>query len=195
MIVVIAATGTNLGSIANALKRLDMKFCITNELKPIQQASHVILPGVGSSLMGMSQLQQHELVNTIQNLRCPVLGICLGMQLLFDFLEEDTVTGLGIIPGKVAPLPGSVNYPSPHMGWNRIAWHQNTELGRDVPAGSYVYFVHSFAVNLNAYTLARCDYSVPFSAIVQKDNFFGMQFHPEKSAATGLKLLRNFCLL
>lgn len=195
MIVIIAATGTNIGSITNALTRLNYPFCVSNEPSVIDKASHIILPGVGTAQAAMKNLQQENLVAHIQALKVPVLGICLGMQLLFEHSAEGDVVCLGVIPAKIVPLVSSNKYPSPHMGWNRLYWQSETDLSTDVPSGSYVYFVHGYAAALNEHTLALSTYSMPITAIVQKDNFFGMQFHPEKSSEVGLKVLNNFCNL
>lgn len=193
MIVIIAAMGTNLMSMENAIARLGFAVSITNDIDTIQKASHVILPGVGTSKMGMRQLAEHGLVSVVQQLSCPVLGVCLGMQLLYSYSEEDHTECLGVMEGRIRPLVAQKEYPCPHMGWNRLHWREDSLLSTSIPSNSYVYFVHSYAAEVSEYCLAETYYSQPIAAVVQKDNFFGMQFHPEKSAKVGAQLLKNFC--
>lgn len=195
MIAVIDVTGNNLASLGNALIRLGYDYRLTHDKAVIADASHVILPGVGAANAGMQALQDHDLPDTLLNLQKPLLGICLGMQLLFDFSEEGGVTGLGVLPGTVRRLPAQAHYPVPHMGWNTLDWCQESPLARGVQSGDYVYFVHSYAVVDTPCTVAYCDYSQRFAAIVQQGLVCGMQFHPEKSAQTGLTLLQNFLQL
>jgi glutamine amidotransferase len=194
MIAVIDICGNNLNSLRNALLRLQSNFIFTHSLNEIQKATHVILPGVGSAAPAMEALRSHNLISCLQHLNTPILGICLGMQLLFESSEEGDVAGLGILPGQVKQLQYRPGFPVPHMGWNRLQWKQNSNLH---PTGcdDYVYFVHSYAVPININTIAGCEYTEEFTAIVQKDNVIGMQFHPEKSAAVGLQLLNNFIKL
>lgn len=195
MIVIIAATGNNLMSIENAIKRLGHPVTVSNDIDTINKATHVILPGVGTSKMGMRQLEHYGLIPIIRQLTCPVLGICLGMQLLFDYSEEDNMACLGIIQGRIKALRASTDYPIPHMGWNQLQWLIETPLCQRVPSDGYVYFVHGYAAELSEGCLAQTEYSQPFTAVVQHHNFYGMQFHPEKSARVGAQLLENFCAL
>lgn len=195
MIAVIDVTGNNLTSLVNAINRLGFDCVLTHSPEQIINASHVILPGVGSASIAMQALHENQLVSLIQQLQQPLLGICLGMQLLFDHSEEGDVEGLGLIQGNVQELYSLPGFPVPHMGWNRLHWCQNSVLQKGLSESDYVYFVHGFAVKLNECTVASCQYSMDFSAIVQKNNIHGMQFHPEKSAETGLKLLNNFLTL
>ena len=195
MIAVIDVTGNNLTSLVNAIHQLGFDCVLTHSHEDIIKASHVILPGVGAAPIAMQALQDHKLVELIQQLRQPLLGICLGMQLLFEHSEEGDVKGLGLINGNVQALSSTTGFPVPHMGWNRLNWCQNSLLQNGLGAADYVYFVHGFAVTVGEHTVASCQYSGEFSAIVQKNNIYGMQFHPEKSAETGLKLLNNFLKL
>ena len=193
MIAVIDVSGTNLTSIVNALKRLGFNYQLTHDARKIHRASHVILPGVGTAAFGMNALRQHQLIDVMTSLKQPLLGICLGMQLLLESSEEGNVPCLGLIPGKAQRLCSKNGYPVPHMGWNQLQWRKTTFLRHELNEEDYVYFVHSYALKDSEYALARCDYGEPFSAIIQKDTIWGMQFHPEKSAETGMMLLKNFC--
>jgi glutamine amidotransferase len=180
MLAIIDGCGSNISSIQFALQRLGVNSQLTRDRAAIQAADQVILPGVGHAQPAMQALQDYQLVDTIRSLNQPVLGICLGMQLLYERSAEGNVDCLGIIPGCVEKLPSEAILP--HMGWNQI----NNQ------SSDYAYFVHSYAAPVNDYTLATCRYSDTFTAIVAKDNFIGMQFHPEKSAEFGEKLLRDF---
>ena len=195
MIVIVSATGSNLNSIKTAIERLGHQVTVSNDIDVIDQASHVILPGVGTAQLGMRQLKINKLVDVIRQLTCPVLGICLGMQLLFEYSFESEVECLGVIPGCIHPLQTDIDLPIPHMGWNTIEWVVETPLANGISEGSYVYFIHSFAVSVSQQCLARTKYGIAFASIVQKDNFYGMQFHPEKSGRIGSQLLANFCAL
>ncbi|CAM2934166.1 imidazole glycerol phosphate synthase subunit HisH [Legionella steigerwaltii] len=193
MIAVIDVSGTNLTSLVNALKRLELNYQLTHDAMVINNASHVILPGVGTAAYGMNALHKYDLIDVITSLEQPLLGICLGMQLLFESSEENDVRCLGMLPGKIKRLRHQDGYPVPHMGWNQLQWHTETLLRQGLNEQDYVYFVHSYALGESKYALAYCEYSEPFTAIVQKNNIWGMQFHPEKSADTGMTLLKNFC--
>lgn len=195
MIAVIDITGNNLTSLVNSIHRLGLDCILTHSQKDIIKASHVILPGVGAAPIAMQALHDYKLVKLIQQLQQPLLGICLGMQLLFERSEEGDVECLGLLKGDVQQIPVRSGFPVPHMGWNRLHWCQDSLLQKGLGMVDHVYFVHGFAVNLGEYTVANCQYSMDFSAIVQKNNIYGMQFHPEKSAETGIKLLKNFLML
>lgn len=196
MIAVIDVSGNNLSSLGNALKRLNYDYVLTHEASQIHSASHVILPGVGTARCGMNALQEFGLPEILRKLTQPVLGICLGMQLLVDYSEEDNVECLGIIPGSARLMtPKKTHHPVPHMGWNQLRWTQDSPLSQGISQDDYVYFVHSYAVDSDAHGLARCTYSEEFSAIINKNNVYGMQFHPEKSADVGMRLLKNFLSL
>ena len=191
MIAIIDGVGCNINSVKYALDRLGRDAVLTKDPEIIKRASHVILPGVGSAGRGMQSLQAMGLVPVIKQLRQPVLGICLGMQLLFNRSLEDDVNCLGILEGDVTPFAKRL-LPLPHMGWNQLQWSQSSALSVAVPDGSYCYFVHSFKVPVNTTTQATANYIENFAAIVQHDNFYGMQFHPERSGTVGQRLLKNF---
>lgn len=193
MIAIIDVSGTNLTSLVNALKRLGFNYQLTHDAKEIEKASHVILPGVGTAAYGMNALRQYELINVITSLEQPLLGICLGMQLLLESSEEGDIRCLGMLPGRAQRIRQQKGYPVPHMGWNQLHWCKETLLLRELNKEDYVYFVHSYALGESKYALAYCEYNELFTAIIQKNNIWGMQFHPEKSAETGMTLLKNFC--
>ncbi len=194
MIVIIKGCGSNIASIEMAFARLGKEPVLTTDVKLIQAASHVILPGVGTAKHAMLELQNLNLIEVIRQLKQPVLGICLGMQLLHEFSEEGDVECLGILPGKVALLPQKPGFTRPHMGWNQLrAEKPQSPLLQGVADKSHVYFVHSYAVPVNANTIASTTHSAPFSAMVQYNNFFGAQFHPERSGTVGELILKNFC--
>ncbi|QDF68503.1 imidazole glycerol phosphate synthase subunit HisH [Shewanella sp. SNU WT4] len=163
---------------------------VSCDINTIRAATRVILPGVGSATAAMRQLQAKDLCQLIAELKQPLLGICLGMQLLTEFSSEGDVACLGIIPTKINPLQAD-NLPVPHMGWNQLSVSSHP-LFRGVASGSFVYFVHSFAAPQSNFTLATCHYGQEFSAAIGRDNFMGVQFHPEKSALVGEQILRNF---
>ncbi|MCL9685408.1 imidazole glycerol phosphate synthase subunit HisH [Legionella maioricensis] len=195
MIAVIDVSGNNLTSLTNALRRLGFDYVLTHDAKEIQKASHVILPGVGAAAYGMNSLREHGLDKVLTTLTQPILGICLGMQLLLEYSEEGDVDCLGLIPGTAELLTREKYYPVPHMGWNQLKWRQNSPLQQGLDSKEHVYFVHSYALKETQHALASCDYNQEFSAIINKNNIFGMQFHPEKSAETGMILLNNFLSL
>lgn len=190
--IVIVDTGcANLASVGFAFDRLGANKIITQNIKTIQSAERVILPGVGAAPYAMEQLKARGLIKVLQNLKQPVMGICLGMQLLFDRSDEGGVAGLGLVKGQVQDLD-TQNLPSPHMGWNSLENLQNDPLLEGVSEGTHAYFVHSYAVPVDTYTLASSTHGTPFSAIVKQDNIYGCQFHPERSGATGARILENF---
>lgn len=195
MIAIIDVCGNNLTSLTNALQTLGHDYCLTHDKHTIRNARYVILPGVGHARAAMQELIRYELPELIQELTQPVLGICLGMQLLFEFTEEGETPALGIIPGQVKALKSSRGYPVPHMGWNQLSWNNDSPLRQGLAEKTHVYFVHSYAMPPQEYTIAVTDYDKTFTAIIQRNNFYGMQFHPEKSAQTGLTLLTNFLQL
>ncbi len=184
----------NLASVMGALKRLNADAVVTSDAQVIRAASRVILPGVGAASAAMAQLDAKKLSDVIRTLTQPVLGICLGMQLFYERSEESGgCQGLGIIKGNVKQLPAKQGMPIPHMGWNQLLLCvKKHPLLRGVTSGSFVYFVHSFAAPISDATLASCDYSEAFTAIVGYKNFFGCQFHPERSGAVGNRILQNF---
>ncbi|MCW9709905.1 imidazole glycerol phosphate synthase subunit HisH [Avibacterium sp. 21-586] len=190
--IIIIDTGcANLSSVKFAFERLGYKAEISQDLNQIKQADKLLLPGVGTAKAAMLNLANRNLIDTIKQLTQPVLGICLGMQLLAQFSQEGDVKTLGIMSGTTAKLPDK-GLPLPHMGWNQVKFAENEPLFSDIPVNSYFYFVHSFAVLPNEHTIATCDYGVPFSAALNNGNFYGVQFHPERSGKVGSQLLRNF---
>ncbi|MFI4954492.1 MAG: imidazole glycerol phosphate synthase subunit HisH [Gammaproteobacteria bacterium] len=193
MIVIIAGCGSNLASVQFALERLGVSACLATDPEQIRLADKVILPGVGTAKHAMQQLHELKLVEVIRNLTQPVLGICLGMQLLYEFSAEGNVPCLGMVPNKVIALPVAPGLTIPHMGWNQMQFQQpNHELCAGINESDDVYFVHSYAAPVDKYTIAATEYGMNFTAMVQKDNFFGAQFHPERSGKVGQKILRNF---
>jgi glutamine amidotransferase len=192
LVVIVAAGGANFASLQFALQRLDIASTVSADADRIRAASHVILPGVGAAANAMSRLRQLGLDTVIPALEQPVLGICLGMQLLFDSSQEGDADCLGIIPGSASRLPGTDDLPVPHMGWNTLDIPHPSPLLEGVADGDYAYFVHSYAVDPGAATIAGARYGQAFSACVQWRNFYGTQFHPERSAAVGALLLDNF---
>ncbi len=191
-VLLVDAGGTNIGSVRYALQRLDIDARISADAEDIRAASHVILPGVGAAVPGMQRLRDSGLIDVIRSLEQPVLGVCLGMQLLFERSEEGDVACLGVIPGRVQRIPADAQRRVPHMGWNRLRREREDSLLDGLPDQAFAYFVHSFAVTCGASCLASVDYGQPLSAIVRQRNFCGMQFHPERSGAIGALLLKNF---
>ena len=197
MIAIIDTGGANLSSVSNALDRLEREWVITTDAASIRAASHVILPGVGAAKDSMQRIRQADLVEVIRSLTQPTIGICLGMQLLFEFSEEGQTECLGIIPGQVTHIPRSPGLALPHMGWNQLQeCHGGSKLLKSIPKDkNWFYFVHSYRGEENQYTKATAEYGCRLTAMVEKDNFFGTQFHPEKSASAGEQILRNFLSL
>jgi len=193
--VVIGSCGSNLASLGFALERLGVTAPVTEDPDEVRAASHVILPGVGSAGAGMERLKSAGLADVVPTLKQPVLGICLGMQLLFRSSEEDDTVGLGVIPGEVRRFPSSAEHPVPHMGWNRVSLRGASPLTAGLDDGGYAYFLHSYAVPVGPWTRAVSDYGIEFSAVVEHGNFFGAQFHPERSSRLGAQLLQNFLSL
>ena len=190
--VIVAGGGANIASLQYALQRLDAASTVSADGDIIRAASHVILPGVGAAAHAMARLRDSGLDVVIPTLRQPVLGICLGMQLLHDSSEEGDARCLGIIPGRAARFEPESDRPVPHMGWNTLDIRRPCALLEGLARGDYGYFVHSYALPLSAATIASTVYGATFSACVQWRNFYGAQFHPERSAAVGRRLLRNF---
>jgi imidazole glycerol-phosphate synthase subunit HisH len=191
-IVIVENGGANIASLQFALQRLEVASVVSADPAEIRAASHVILPGVGAAADGMSRLRRSGLDTVIPTLQQPVLGICLGMQLLYEASQEGDARCLGIIPGRATRLAEAHDRPVPHMGWNTLEIRRPCALLQGVADGDYAYFVHSYALTLSAATVASTGYGVPFSACVQWRNFYGAQFHPERSAAVGARLLENF---
>jgi glutamine amidotransferase len=190
--VIIPSCGSNLASLQFALERLGADVPLTEDPARIRAASHVILPGVGAAAPGMERLAAAGLVDLIPTLTQPVLGICLGMQLLFSSSEEEDTGCLGVIDAQIRRFPASPEHPVPQMGWNELQPVGQSALLESVPAGAYAYFVHSYAAPPGPYTRALTTYGVAFSAVVEQGNFFGTQFHPERSSRAGAHILSNF---
>lgn len=191
-VVIIGSCGSNLASLGFALARLGVDAPVTESPERVRRATHVILPGVGAAAAGMSRLAAAGLADVVPTLAQPVLGICLGMQLLFAGSEEDDAKCLGVIDARVRRLPQSADLPVPQMGWNELEVVAPSPLLAGVAPGSFAYFIHSYAAPLDGYTRALTRYGVPFSAVIEHGNFFGTQFHPERSAQVGATVLDNF---
>jgi len=175
-----------------ALQRLGVEPAVSGDAAVIAAADRVILPGVGAAGPGMARLRELGLVQPLRELRQPLLGICLGMQLLFEGSEEGGETCLGLIPGQVRRMPESPGVRVPHMGWNRLQARRESPLLRGIADGAQAYFVHSYAAPVTADTVAESVHGQPFAAVVQRGNVAGAQFHPERSGAVGARLLANF---
>lgn len=181
----------NLRSVTNALERLGATYELSADATVIAKAERVLLPGVGEATTAMALLRQHGLADTIRALRCPTLGICLGMQLLCDHSEEGNTECLGVFPNRVKRFPADAGVKVPHVGWNSI-YDLRSPLYTDIQEGEYVYYVHSYFAEVNDCTAAATDYPTPFSGSLYRDNFYGCQFHPEKSGEVGERILANF---
>ncbi len=190
--IAIVDCGSNIASVIYALKRLNKEAVLTRDKDFIRSASHVIFPGVGAAENAMRKLQEWDLVDTLRNLTQPVLGICLGMQLLYDYSMEGNVECLGIIPGKINKMLPQPGFAIPHMGWNTLRIMNDSRLLKNILPESYAYFVHSYMAEISEYTCAMTSYQSEFSAVVQYKNFYATQFHPEKSGDIGLQILNNF---
>lgn len=192
MIGIINYGAGNIFSLTSALDRLELPYGMVNTEQDLEKYSHIIIPGVGHAGAAMKKLADTGLVEPIKALKKPVLGICVGMQLLTMHSEEGNAALIGIVPLKTRLFDKDQGIKIPHMGWNNIS-HQNNSLFEGVKNGSQFYFVHSYFIEYNpTFDIATAVYGQPFSAAVQKDNFYGVQFHPEKSGAAGERLLKNF---
>ncbi len=191
-IAVINSGGANLGSVVHALNRLGAESVLTRDAVQIRAAERVILPGVGAAAWAMNALREAGLVEVIRSLNQPVLGICLGLQLLFERSEEGDAECLGLIPGTVQKLAVQPGQRLPHMGWNQLNWTvPDDPLARGLTGDEWFYFVHSYAAPTDA-AVATSEHGDRFAAIVRRGNFAACQFHPEKSAAAGGRILGNF---
>lgn len=192
MIAIIDYKAGNIGSVKNALDRLDVEYCVTADSTIIKSADGVIFPGQGRAGQAMKELISSGLDKIIPELKQPFLGICLGMQLLADFSEENSTQCLSIIPSKCRKFPN--NLKTPQLGWNKVDFMQNSYLTKNIPNGEYFYFLNSYYFDAAAkYVIGETSYGFNFASIVQKDNFCAVQFHPEKSSKQGNQLLKNFC--
>jgi glutamine amidotransferase len=192
MIAIIDYVAGNVKSVENAVRKLGFETIITSDFEEIRNAEKVIFPGVGEASTAMKYLKQKNLEKLIPTLKQPFLGICLGQQLLCDFSEEGATKCLGIFDLKVKEFPSTDIVP--HMGWNNLQKLQGP-LFEGISEADNFYFVHSYYCEVGEFTTSECDYILPFSATLQKDNFYGTQFHPEKSGDVGSKILENFLKL
>jgi glutamine amidotransferase len=193
--VIVDSGGANLASLRYALERLGARAQVSADAHTIASAARVILPGVGAAGHAMARLRAAGLTRVLRTLEQPVLGICLGMQLLFEASEEDATECLGVMPLSARRLEPAAGHPVPHMGWNQLCRLRPDPLLEGVPEGAWAYFVHSYAAPLTEHTLASAEYGAAVSAVVRRGNFWGTQFHPERSAATGRRVLENFLRL
>lgn len=194
MIAIVDYKMGNLRSVENALRRLGADFTVTADADVIRRADKVLLPGVGNAAEAMDNLRAADLVDVIRSLRQPVLGICVGMQVMCRHSEEGDVDCLGIFDARVKRFVPAPDVKVPHMGWNRIG-NLETKLFKDLDGGSYVYFVHSYYPELCPDTIATATHGVMFSAALKYENFYGTQFHPEKSGDVGECIIANFLKL
>ena len=186
-VAIINSGGANLGSVQRAVDKIGYKAIITKEIKDIVESTHVIIPGVGSAHNVMRSLKETNLIQTIKNLSQPVLGICIGMQILFEFSDEGKVDCLGLIPGSVERFKNLDHLKVPQMGWNKVSFNNSlTEFD------NYYYFANSYFNPINQFTIAQSQYGVSFTAAIKYKNFIGCQFHPEKSSLARSKFLNNF---
>jgi len=192
MIAIIDSGGANIASVQFALERLGAESVLTKDVKIIQSADKVLLPGVGAAPIAMQNLAEYELIDCIRSLTQPVMGICLGMQLLFAVSPEGNTPLLGIFDADCETFTPAQGRSVPHMGWNRLSKQQDHPLLAGVDEGAHVYFVHSYFAPVTAQTIAATNYGDDFTAIVAENNFMGCQFHPERSGPVGAQILRNF---
>lgn len=191
-VVLVDSGGANIGSVRYALQRLGVEAALTSDAAAIRAADKVILPGVGAAAPAMARLRATGLVKVLRSLTQPVLGVCLGMQLLCAHSDEGDVDGLGLIDAQVRGFDARSGLRVPHMGWNRVRAVQAHPLLAGEAGDGWAYFVHGYAVPPGTATLAICDYGAPFSAAIGRGNFMGVQYHPERSAGLGMAVLRNF---
>ncbi|MCO7185705.1 imidazole glycerol phosphate synthase subunit HisH [Tenacibaculum sp. XPcli2-G] len=190
MIAIIKYNAGNIRSVQNALTRLGYESIITDNPEEIQLADKVIFPGVGEASSAMQYLKERNLDELIVSLKQPVLGICLGLQLMCTYSEEGDTECLGIFDACTKQFPPKEKVP--HMGWNNFFELKSSKLFKNIALEDDVYYVHGYYAEVSKNTLAICDYILPFSTVMQQDNFYAMQFHPEKSADVGEQLLKNF---
>jgi len=191
MIAIINYEAGNLASVSNALKRLDAPHIITDKKDELDEADGIIFPGVGHAEPAMQSLQKNGLDQWIKETKKPVLGICLGMQLFYESSEEGDSEGLGVIPGRLKKFDSS-KAKVPHMGWNSVSETKSHPIMNGIDEEPFFYFVHSYYAPVSEHTIGSCNYIRDFSAVVGKDNYVGVQFHPEKSGEAGSLLLQNF---
>ena len=184
----------NIQSVLYALERIGAYAEVTDDLEGIRSADKVIFPGVGEASSAMKSLRENRLDQLIRELKQPVLGICVGMQLLCEHSEENDTPCLGVVPVQVKKFPAGEKLKVPQIGWNNI-YDLKTGLFKEIPENSYIYNVHSYYAEDSVYSIASCYYGLPYAAAVKKDNFYGLQFHTEKSAEIGERILKNFLTL
>lgn len=196
MIGIINYGAGNIFSLTATLSRLGIAYGMVNKAEEIALYDRIIIPGVGHAGAAMKKLQESGLAAHIAGITKPVLGICVGMQLMTAFSEEGHADLLQLFPMKTLDFSARIGEKVPHVGWNSISPRNDSPLFKGIESGAYFYFVHSFFIEYNeAFTAASCDYEISFSAAIQRDNFYGVQFHPEKSGAVGEQLLVNFSTL
>ena len=191
-VVIVDAGGANLGSVRVALQRLGIEPVVSGDAATVAGADRVILPGVGAAAPAMARLHAAGLVPVLRGLQAPLLGICLGMQLLFDASDEGGVAGLGLLRGRIRRLPGGAGVRVPHTGWNRLRRRRDDPLLDGIEDGAHAYFVHGFAAPVDGACVAASDHGGPFAALVRDGRVAGAQFHPERSGPVGARLLANF---
>lgn len=191
-VVLVDSGGANLGSVRYALRRLGVEAELTGDADAIRAADRVVLPGVGTAAMVMARLRELGLIEVLRALRTPLLGVCVGMQVLFEHSEEDDTPCLGLLEGQVTKLPVDAGVRVPHMGWNRLQPLRASRLTQGITENDFAYFVHSYAAPVGEDCLMACEHGRRFAAMVARGNVAGAQFHPERSAATGRLLLQNF---
>ena len=191
-VAIIDSSGAKITSLRVAPGRLGAESLVTSDADAIRRATRVLLPGVGSAHDAMARLRMSGLDRVIPTLKQPLLGVCLGMQILYDSSEEGPAKGLGVIPGGVVALKSAPGLPVPHMGWNQLVQTKPDPLLDGISPLDYVYFVHGFAAPLGEHTIASVDYGSNLTAVVRRDNFCGTQFHPERSGTVGARILANF---
>jgi glutamine amidotransferase len=191
-VVIVDAGGANTGSVRYAIERLGFDAELTTDAATIRAAARVVLPGVGTASMVMRRLRGLDLVETLRALRQPLLGICVGMQVLFERSREGDVECLGLLSGDVERLPARADARVPHIGWSRVRPVRGSTLLDSGDEGAFAYFVHSFAAAPTPDCVASCEHASPFAAAVERGNIAGVQFHPERSGAFGARVLRRF---
>ena len=191
-VVLVDAGGSNIGSVRYALQRLGVDAELTGDATTIRAADRVILPGVGAAAVCIARLRELDLVDVLRTLDKPLLGVCVGVQLLFAHSEEDDTPCLGLLPGRVRKLHAAPGIRVPHMGWNTLQRRRGGSLVEGIADGDHAYFVHSYAAAVDEDCLCSSEHGQRFAAVVQRGNVAGAQFHPERSGAVGARLLKNF---